>query len=86
MTGAQRRVTLVRMTLKRILRPAAFVLIGLAVGVVGTAAAYPSAPKYEKLPTCVEEDGNTDGKPCWWTDPDTGTRYYVTSENYRVIA
>jgi hypothetical protein len=65
------------------LRSVAFVAIGLVIGVTGAAAvAAAVAPVYEKLPACVEEDGNTDGKACWWTDPDTGTRYYVTSENY----
>lgn len=34
-------------------------------------------------PMCHEEDGNTDGAPCVWVDPDTGTAYHVTSENYR---
>ncbi|SKD59306.1 Uncharacterised protein [Mycobacteroides abscessus subsp. massiliense] len=37
----------------------------------------------QPLPVCQEEDGNIDGKPCNWTDPDTGAVYYVTSENYR---
>jgi hypothetical protein len=35
------------------------------------------------VPACAYEDGNPDGMPCLWTDPDTSTRYYVTSENYR---
>lgn len=37
----------------------------------------------QPLPVCQYEDGNTDGKPCNWTDPDTGTVYYIGSENYR---
>lgn len=32
---------------------------------------------------CEYEDGNTDGMPCNWVDPDTGTVYRVSSENYR---
>ncbi len=32
---------------------------------------------------CANEDGNTDGKPCIWLDPDTRDLYYVTSEQYR---
>jgi hypothetical protein len=93
-TEVRRCVTLARMTLedapstpsrmRSALRPLAFILAGLVIGVgVTAAAAYSLTPTYEKLPACVEEDGNKDGKPCWWTDPDTGTRYYVTSENYR---
>lgn len=36
--------------------------------------------------SCANEDGNVDGKPCLWADPDTGNRYYVTSDNYRMGA
>lgn len=32
---------------------------------------------------CAYEDGNVDGLPCVWIDPDTGNAYFVTSENYR---
>lgn len=35
------------------------------------------------IAACAQEDGNTDGRPCIWTDPDTGEAYYVDSENYR---
>lgn len=35
------------------------------------------------LPTCANEDGNSDGKPCVWTDPDTGNKYVVDSSEYR---
>ncbi|MGV0811749.1 hypothetical protein ABQF34_07270 [Mycolicibacterium boenickei] len=38
---------------------------------------------YEADGPCQYEDGNPDGLPCTWTDPDTGTRYWVSSENYR---
>lgn len=93
MTGVRLSVTLARMTtevalsspsrVRGVLRPLALVLAGLVIGALGAAATYTAAaPRYEKLPTCTHEDGNTDGRPCWWTDPDTGTRYYVTSENY----
>lgn len=33
---------------------------------------------------CQHEDGNTDGTACVWTDPDTGTEYWVDSSNYWV--
>lgn len=33
------------------------------------------------LATCAYEDGNPNGLPCIWTN--AGTRYWVTSENYR---
>ena len=36
-----------------------------------------------ELPACQFEDGNTNGKPCNWVDPDTGITFYVSSENYR---
>ena len=32
---------------------------------------------------CANEDGNPDGSPCVWVDPDTGNAFYVTSENYQ---
>ncbi len=48
-------------------------------GVPAVAYAEPVAP----LPVCQYEDGNPDGQPCVWTDPDTGTEYDVSSENYR---
>ncbi|WP_100514447.1 hypothetical protein [Mycobacteroides abscessus] len=48
--------------------------VGLPTAVEATA---------DQLPVCQYEDGNTDGKPCNWTDPDTGTVYYVGSSNYR---
>lgn len=35
------------------------------------------------LGACAYEDGNPDGTPCVWTDPDTGTTYLVDSTNYR---
>lgn len=37
----------------------------------------------EPLPACQYEDGNTNGQACMWTDPDSGTEYYVDSSNYR---
>ena len=33
---------------------------------------------------CQHEDGYTDGTACVWTDPDTGTEYWVDSSNYWV--
>lgn len=35
------------------------------------------------LARCQYEDGNPDGLPCIWTDPDTGDGYWVGSEDYR---
>lgn len=37
----------------------------------------------QALPVCQEEDGNTDGTPCTWTNPRTGISYDVDSSNYR---
>lgn len=37
----------------------------------------------QPLSTCEYEDGNTNGMPCNWIDPDTGTAYLVDSFNYR---
>jgi hypothetical protein len=47
------------------------------------ALGFATAPHAPALPPCAHEDGNTDGRPCAWTDPDTGRSFYVTSENYR---
>lgn len=35
------------------------------------------------LPQCANEDGNTDGLPCLWVDPDSGNAYLNDSANYR---
>lgn len=35
------------------------------------------------LVRCQYEDGNPDGLPCVWTDPDTGDLYYNDGSNYR---
>lgn len=43
-----------------------------------TAYAFPG-----NLSACQHEDGNTDGTPCVWADPDTGQLFYVDSANYR---
>lgn len=37
-----------------------------------------------QLPGCAEEDGNVNGLPCLWRDPDTNAMFYVDSANYRV--
>lgn len=34
---------------------------------------------------CAHEDGNEDGMPCLWRDPDGGAMYYVDSANYRAV-
>ncbi|QZH63423.1 hypothetical protein K1X22_01275 [Mycolicibacterium farcinogenes] len=59
----------------------------VAVAVTLSAAALLGAASALATPAaevpCQYEDGNPDGVPCTWTDPDTGTRYWVSSENYR---
>lgn len=58
----------------------------LAVALVVHAApttTHPVPHALPPLPVCEQEDGNTDGAPCNWTDPDTGAVYYVDSSNYR---
>ncbi|CPR91584.1 hypothetical protein [Mycobacteroides abscessus] len=54
--------------------------VALGVYVVPTTHTHADA---QPLSTCEYEDGNTDGMPCNWVDPDTGTVYRVSSENYR---
>ncbi|CPR33687.1 Uncharacterised protein [Mycobacteroides abscessus] len=54
----------------------------VALGVYVVPTTHPHADA-RSLPTCEYEDGNTNGMPCNWTDPDTGTAYLVSSENYR---
>lgn len=54
----------------------------VALGVYVVPTTYPHADA-QSLPTCEYEDGNTNGMPCNWTDPDTGTAYLVDSSNYR---
>lgn len=43
------------------------------------------APKQHgtALAACLYEDGNPDGLPCNWTDPDTGRVYQVDGSEYR---
>lgn len=50
---------------------------------VGLPSVLEATAHADQLPVCQYEDGNTDGKPCNWTDPDTGHAYYVDSSNYR---
>lgn len=64
--------------------------VGLLVGATfGAALGVPagaiivSAASADALPACQYEDGNPDGQPCSWTDPDTGRAFYVDSANYR---
>lgn len=54
------------------------VALGIPAGLVMTASA-----SAEPLAACAEEDGNPDGQPCMWTDPDTGRAFFVDSANYR---
>lgn len=54
----------------------------VALGVYVVPTTHPHADA-QPLSTCEYEDGNTDGMPCNWVDPDTGTVYRVSSENYR---
>lgn len=61
----------------------AIITVWLAMaGGIGLAATI-FAPDALALPACQFEDGNPDGQPCQWTDPDTGRSYYVSSEAYR---
>jgi hypothetical protein len=55
------------------------VLTLLVIALLGS----PSATPAPTLPMCQFEDGNADGQPCMWIDPDTGVGFYVASENYR---
>ena len=52
----------------------------IVAAALGIAAPVASA---QPLPACQYEDGNVDGQPCLWVDPDTGYGYYVDSANYR---
>lgn len=54
----------------------------VALGVCVAPTTHPHAGA-QPLPACEYEDGNTNGMPCEWTDPDTGKFYRVSSENYR---
>lgn len=61
---------------------------GLAIGIaLGGSGIYSlimhNNLNYIQLPTCRYEDGNPDGMPCVWTDPDTGNKYVNSSKNYR---
>lgn len=56
--------------------------VALAVHAAPTTT-HPVSHALPPLPVCEQEDGNTDGAPCNWTDPDTGAVYYVDSSNYR---
>ncbi|SLH06678.1 Uncharacterised protein [Mycobacteroides abscessus subsp. abscessus] len=55
----------------------------VALGVYVLPTTHPVSHALPPLPVCEQEDGNTDGAPCNWTDPDTGAVYYVDSSNYR---
>lgn len=59
------------------------IVIAVTLCVAALLGAVPTSAEPAALPACAEEDGNTNGLPCTWTDPDTGTRYWVSSENYR---
>lgn len=57
--------------------------LAVALGVYAVPTAHPVSHAQPPLPVCEYEDGNANGTPCNWTDPDTGTVYYVDSSNYR---
>lgn len=66
-------------TVQRILFGAGL-LVGVALGIsAGTVLA--ASASAELLAACAEEDGNPDGQPCMWTDPDTGRTFFVDSAN-----
>lgn len=68
--------------MKRNLGLALAIQVFMFGGIAGAHLASAS-PGPQVLPPCQYEDGNPDGTYCFWTDPDTGTGYYVDSENYR---
>ncbi|WP_131588735.1 hypothetical protein [Mycolicibacterium phlei] len=53
-------------------------LIGAAIG----ASVVYGSPTTAAVPACIYEDGNPDGLPCIWVDPDTGAQYYNDGSNY----
>jgi hypothetical protein len=62
----------------------AIAVAGIVAAALGIVAPIASAQTYWlPLPACEFEDGNPDGRPCLWIDPDTGNGYYVESDNYR---
>lgn len=64
---------------------------GVLVAVIAAAVAFAIVmvlgelylTRTSSLPVCEQEDGNLDGKPCVWIDPDTGLGFTVSSEAYR---
>ena len=64
------------------MKPIGIALAAAQIAVMLGALAF-AEPADIALPPCQYEDGNTDGMPCMWTDPDTGRAYYVESENYQ---
>lgn len=62
-----------------------FVIV-LSLGQIYLARASADAVEWTSEQTelllCEFEDGNTDGKPCLWVDPDTGRVFFVMSDNY----
>jgi len=61
-------------------------LAALVLGMLVSCQLYPNgytAHRIGPIPACQYEDGNPDGKPCFWTDPDTGDEYYQDGSNYR---
>ena len=68
-------------------RSIAIVIAAKATLAAGLALGFLAAPhgvvQAEPTTSCPYEDGDPDGTPCMWTDPDTGAQYYVNSDNYR---
>lgn len=54
-----------------------------ALGAMLLASPEADADVWVLMPECQFEDGNPDGKPCLWIDPDTGKGYVSLSESYR---
>jgi hypothetical protein len=68
-------------------RSIAIVIAAKATLAAGLALGFLAAPhgvvQAEPTTSCPYEDGDPDGTPCMWTDPDPGAQYYVNSDNYR---
>lgn len=71
------------MTMKTFVVYAACVAFIALVAYAGISVATVDMTPKPKYPACQYEDGNPDGKPCIWTDPNTGVQMYSDSSEYR---
>ena len=61
-------------------------LIGATAAFAAMLLAAPEANAnrvWVEMALCQHEDGNPDGNPCLWIDPDTGKGYVNDGHNYR---